>query len=247
MKISVSKVDIYRKEIESLIKEFPKNIVVILFLVSLALFPLLKENHETMKAICEGIISGFVFYLFIETLPSATKKINKLNRFAKETGQIESYFQHLLSIIKTELSQAGQTVPVEDQFFKCLQYLNISYMPQTNNLKRISSTVQTPTGIQFNYSNLGGVLDSELHQIKKRIIRYDKIADIYGIDELDAEIAEIVRNLEDKTLNPRGMIAQVGHVGNNAALYGTELDLLRDEVKKIQTQLKENWFTEIHF
>lgn len=245
MKVIVSEVDIYRKEVECLVKEFPKNIIVVLFFVSLVLFPFLKEDHETIKAICEGIISGFVFYLFVEIIPSATKKINKLNRFAKETGQIETYFQHLLSKIKDELRQTGQAVPSEDHFFNCLRHLNITYMPQTNNLRQISSTNQTSTGIQFVYSNLGNVLDSELYRIRKKITYYDKIADIHGINDLDTDIAEIVRNLDERTLNPKNQISQLRHIGNNAALYGTELDILRDDIKKIQTQLKVKWFTEI--
>ncbi|MBI2519310.1 MAG: hypothetical protein HYV97_02785 [Bdellovibrio sp.] len=247
MNVDINEVAIYRKEIESLFNEFPRNIMVVLFVFSLITFQLLPPNYETIKSVCEGIISGFVFYFLIEVFPSAAKKINILNRFANETGRIESYFQHLIFDLKEELKQTGQVVPVEDKFFDVLQTLNITYMPQSTNVKQIFSTQRTPTGINFTYANLGNVLDSYIYQVQRKIIYYNKIADIYGLNDLDADIAEIIRSLENLTLNPKNTIAQIGHIGNNASFYGTELDIIREQVKKVQDQLKAKWFTEILF
>jgi hypothetical protein len=230
----------YRKELwHSLVKKYPENIVTALSFISAIIVGYCGQNlTELERRVLGGIVSSFVFYIFIQILPKIETKKAQLNKVLSEVRR----GQQILSHFEQQLHAEGQTANWQfgttgGTFFNILQTVNTNYVPpQGSALRQVAGTTNTnpPT---FHYANLGQVLMGIRTRIDKFLDSLEQICSIYGVENIDPALSEKAFQLQSTRMNPAAILAQLQHINNSAALFGTDFDLISDGLNKIQKHI----------
>jgi len=228
-------------EIKKLVFEWPFAIILAFVVASsVALVAKGAELNELEKAVFGGIVSSFLFYLFIEFFPKVSTYRERVRRFSGELNKCISYGDHIFEKLKGEWPQLPVTIDSNSRFFHAVGTQSIQYQPTSQSLRSIKSTTNTQP-IQFIYNNLGETLYSEYLRFRKKVAHLDRVAAAAQLEAWDIdsqlEISSILGN--QSTAIPA--IQNLAHINNNAALFGTDLDLVYDSLVKIQKRLNSKF------
>jgi hypothetical protein len=229
-------------EIKRFFSSVPQMILFIITLTSASLLYTSQQISEVNHAILEGIISGYIFYLFVDVLPKSEKRASSAKKIAKELASILTNIHTLKSSVKDEVLASDHQPQNQNNFFDLLEKTNSSHMPTTNNMKRIKS-VTPPTAtqpIQFHYSNFEEVLYGELTRLIKKLESFERSSTIYGLADLDEELMRLVSDLPTRPL-ASSMIPSLRHISNIPAIFGSDIDLIEKSLLEIKFKLESDW------
>jgi len=230
---------------------FDWEVIVFIFAIISSLILFLKGCHlsELEKVLYGGIVSGFVFYFLIEFLPRTADKRKSLMRLAVEVQKCFEYLNSVFLDLEEEFSDLGIKMDETGRFFKLLQSQNREYSPRSKNLKFIKHTTNT-IPIQFVFCNLGEALENKFLRLKEKLLHLDKIASIIQLESIDfdsmIEINQIVNRRQFYKTTPLVMRHTNNIWDNNAAIFGTDFDVIFDKLSVIKGRLHKIFNIEFH-
>lgn len=197
---------------------------------------------EVNRAILEGIMSGYIFYLFVDVLPKSERRAASARKVAGELNTVLTNIHLLKSHVKDEVLASGQQPQNQGKFFNLLERMIGTHMPTTNNMRRIKGTAPATAtqAIQFHYSNFEEVLYGELGRLVKRLESLERASAIYGLAELDEELMKSISELPNRQLASSGVRA-LGHINNTPAMFGTDFDWIEEALLKVKAKLESDW------
>lgn len=197
---------------------------------------------EVTRAILEGIVSGYIFYFFVDVLPKSERRAASARKVAGELNTVLTNIHLLKSHVKDEVLASGQQPQNQGKFFNLLERMIGTHMPTTNNMIRIKGTAPATAtqAIQFHYSNIEEVLHGELVRLVKRLESLERASAIYGLAELDEELMKSISELPIRQLASSGVRA-LGHINNTPAMFGTDLDWIEEALLKVKAKLESDW------
>jgi hypothetical protein len=197
---------------------------------------------EVNCAILEGIMSGYIFYLFVDVLPKSERRASSSKKVAGELNTVLTNIHTLKSHVKDEVLASGQQVQNQSKFFNLLERMVGTHMPTTNNMRRIKGTTPATATqpMQFQHSNFEEVLYGELVRLVKRLESLERTSAIYGLSDLDEELMKSVSELPNRQLASSGIRA-LGHINNTPAMFGTDFDWIEEALLKVKAKLESDW------
>lgn len=200
------------------------------------------QLSEVWRAIVEGILAGYIFYLFVDVFPKAEKKAGIAKKVSGEIAQVLTILQTLKNHVKEEVLKSGQNPQDQSQFFSLLQRMVGTHMPITKNMTQVKGTnpATATQPIQFIYSNLDEVLNHETFRLSKRLEALERACAIYGLADLDPELMKAVGELPAKQFVSRSIQA-LRHVTNTPAAFGTDFDIVEGALLKVKVALEADW------
>lgn len=237
-KISIA--DFYKNEIRTFVAEWPTNLLFLITVLSfVCLWRLDDELNELSKAVLGGVSSSLLFFIFIELLPKIDLKRRHLEKFSITLLEVIGQFHNTYEKLKIEFSSIEVDFIQKDRFFKLLQTQAIEYMPKTTNLQ-VVIRIEDTKPITPVYGNLGATLENDIRRFKQRLIRLEKIAALCDLDKYSLESFILIDDLDNKS-DLKGFINNLKHFKNSAALYGTDLDLVLNDLLKVSANLAKSF------
>ncbi|MBT4922434.1 MAG: hypothetical protein HON23_05410 [Rickettsiales bacterium] len=159
-------------------------------------------------------------------------------KFTLELQKCIDYLEQIFSEIKSEWPTSNIDIKTTARFFEILKRQNIDYFPTSNNLKAIKSTTNT-NPIQFNYCNLGEILIAKYRTLKKKTFHLDRVSSATQLESININSAIKIGVILDKESSAH--TATFYNTGNNAAIIGTDLDLIFDDLVEIKSNLQNTF------
>lgn len=230
-------------ELKGALTSFPQMSLLSLFSISTVL---LTKYHNCLtdisSAILEGVVSGYIFYLFVDPLPKMKKKILNIKKISLKLSQILLNINQFKQDIKAEISTYNnETCGNIETFFSLLKNISGTHLPVTTAMKRINSATQGNNiqPIQFNYSNLEEILNDELIRLKIRLEGLERTCTIYGLAEINPELMQIISDLS--SASPFSKIKNNFLFKNTPALFGSDFDYIEGVLLRMKTSLENDY------
>ncbi|PIS10851.1 MAG: hypothetical protein COT73_07070, partial [Bdellovibrio sp. CG10_big_fil_rev_8_21_14_0_10_47_8] len=88
-------------EIRSFVSEWPSASILLLTISSAIVLVSRGDNlTELEKALCGGVVSSFVFYIFIDFLPKVSAKRERVLRCSRELQKCIDYGNHIFEKLR---------------------------------------------------------------------------------------------------------------------------------------------------
>ena len=196
---------------------------------------------ELEKVLYGGIVSGFVFYFLIEFLPRTANKRKNLIRLAIEMKKCFEYIDSVFLDIKEEFKDKKIDIKEEQRFFKVLKLQNRKYNPTSTNLRLVKCTTNT-NPINLIYCNLGESLENKYLRLKEKIIHLDKVASTIQLESIDFDSLIEINQIADQKAFYKNIPIILPHTNNdndnNAAVFGTDFDIIFDKLSIVRNRLQ---------
>jgi len=219
----------------------PQIVLFIGAIVSAILMYACKFSEET-RAILEGIVSGYIFYFFVDVFPKSEKRASSAKKVAGELNAVLESISTFKAHVKDEILAIGQQIQNGDKFFSLLQNVTGTHIPTTKNMKRINGT--TPASatqpLQFHYANMEEVMKGEVIRLVHKLESLERISAIYGLADLDEELMRAVSDIPNRQLFSSGIHA-IGHIKNTPAMFASDFDWIEESLLKIKDSLQLDW------
>lgn len=226
---------------EAFFSSIPQSILFVLFIISVY-FIYLNNTPQVFRIVFEAIVTGYIFYWFVDVLPKFERNATNAKKVATELLPILEHINTLRFHVRDEIKASGQQFLDKHKFCDLLINMQNSHMPVTNNLRLIKGTArETPDqSINFIYSNLEEVMQFQATYLLNKIRVFERTVSIYNLSDLDPELMCRVNNLSERSPFSNHIKA-LTHIKNTPAVFGTEIDLIEDALVKIREKLEVSW------
>lgn len=161
-------------------------------------------------------------------------------------------FEYINSVfldIKAEFPNEKIDIKEEQRFFKVLKSQNRKYNPISKNLRLVKCTTNT-NPINFIYCNLGEALEIKYLGLKEKIIHLDKVASTIQLESIDFDSLMEINQMADQKAVYKDILIILPHTNNdsdnNAAVFGTDFDIICDKLSIVRNRLQERFTLNIN-